>query len=428
MRHFSIGWRQVWACLILMAVGAALIASAFSVVAVPLGKEFHPSRMVLMLAMTIMALVSALLSPWLGGLMDRMSLRRLMFMGAGSLVAGYVALSFTTSFTQVLIVYGVFMAPANILIGPIAASVLISRWFIKRRGAALGIVISGVALGGFLFPPMVQWLLDTVDWRVAFRVMAVLVGISAFAAITMVVDHPSDRGLHPDGAEIDPDEGRALVTGPELTTRAILSDKSFWFSAIVFAAVLSGMKGMVTNLMPLALDEGIAATAAALLISFYSACGFLSKLSFASVADKLNLRKLMFVSLGGFAVGMACLIRADAGYWTIVVGIGLAGLFGGMMAPMQGLLVPRIYGRHVVGKVSGLLNLVVMVALLSSPPVFGLIYDLTGNYDGIFLAYAVWAVAAMLLVPYIRMVPFAPLEEEGQGKDEVLGKVVPQQG
>lgn len=97
---FSLGWRQVAACVFLLAA-CSMIASAYSVVAIPLGRAFHPSLM--MLTMTVMALVSGLLAPFLGNLMDRTSVRRLMLLGGGLLTAGFAALSLTTSFTQVLL-------------------------------------------------------------------------------------------------------------------------------------------------------------------------------------------------------------------------------------------------------------------------------------------------------------------------------------
>ena len=85
--NFSVGWRQVWACLVLMAA-VGMIAMTYGILAVPLAQEFKPSRMVLMLAMTIMAGTTAVLSPWLGNLMDRVSLRMLMVAGAVMVASG----------------------------------------------------------------------------------------------------------------------------------------------------------------------------------------------------------------------------------------------------------------------------------------------------------------------------------------------------
>lgn len=401
---FGAGPRQVIACLLMMAAGA-MITSGYGVVAVPLGEEFAPSRMVLMLTMTIMSLIAGLLAPTLGTLMDRVSLRLVMALGAALIVAGFVALSFATSFIQVLIIYGVFMAPANILVGPMAATVLLSRWFVKRRGAALGIAISGTSLGSFFFPPVIQFLLDNNEWREAMRLLALIVAICILPAAALVVNRPSDKGLHPDGERAPAQDAGNAQGAANITLRALLTDPTFWILSAIFAVVFSGMMGMVTNLVPLAIDEGISAGSAALLISIFAACGFIAKLVFAAAADRLNPRHMILVSIAGFGAGMGCLIAAEAGYWLIALAVALLGLFGGLMTPMQGLLVPLIFGQHVVGRVTGILSLVVLCALLATPPLFGLVHDLTGDYDAIFLVFALLAVGIMLLVPAMRLSP-----------------------
>jgi MFS family permease len=412
MTNFAVGWRQVALSFVLLAA-VAMIASAYSVVAVPLAQEFKPSRMVLMLAMTVLSGVSGLLSPLLGGLMDRVSLRRMMLAGTLLLAAGYAALSWATSFSQVLVIFGVLVAPANVLLGPVAVTVLLSRWFVKRRGTAIGIAIAGVAMGGVVFPPLIQWLVDSYEWRLGLRLFALVLLALTVPAAALVVNAPAERGLHPDGAEADVDTGVGRAAAPRISAIGIIADPAFWLAAFVFAVVLSGMKGMVTNLAPLAIDEGVRASDAALLISVYSGCGFVAKLGFAGVADRINPRTLMFVSLAGFASGMACLTQASAGYWAIAIGVGLIGLFGGLMVPLQSLLVPRIFGQHVVGRAMGLISFVTLCALLATPPIFGLIFDLTGSYEAISLGFAVLACATMLVVPYIRLHPRAEAAARG---------------
>ena len=144
-RKFALGWRQVGACLILMAA-CGMIATTYSVIAVPLAEEFQPSRMVLMLAMTVMALVTALVSPPLGSLMDRLSMRLMTGLGVGFIVAGYFALSFTTSFLQAIIIFGLLMGPAQVLLGPMAGDSLdrVDIHFHQGQvGAAHGSILPG---------------------------------------------------------------------------------------------------------------------------------------------------------------------------------------------------------------------------------------------------------------------------------------------
>lgn len=401
---FAVGWRQVGVCFMLLAV-VGMIASTYSIVAVPLAQEFEPSRMVLMLSMTVLAGACAVLSPLLGTLMDRISVRKLMVVGGICLAAGYAAISLATTFTQVLVIFGVLIAPANVLLGPVAATVLLSRWFAKRRGRAIGIAIAGISAGGFFFPMIIQGLLDAHEWRQAIQLLALVILAWTVPTALLVVDRPSDRGLNPDGAAEPPEMAREEMAKAPISARAILSDPAFWLIAGTVAIVTSGLKGMVTNLAPLAIDTGIDASDAAMLVSIYAGFGFISKMSFAALSDRLGPRMLMFISLGGFALGMALLTQAHLGYAVIAFGVAVIGLFGGLMVPTESYLAPRVFGQRAVGRAMGLLSGVILIALLSTPPLFGLIHDITGSYTGIFWVFCGLALAALLWLPAIRLHP-----------------------
>ena len=401
-RSFAVGWRQVGACMVLLAV-TAMITSSYSVIAVPLGTEFQPSRMVLMLSMTVLSGVSAIISPSVGKLLDRVSLQAAMALGGVLLALGFIAISFAQTFNHVLIVYGVLVAPANLLIGPLACTVLLTRWFAKRRGAALGVAIAGIALGGVVFPPVMQFLLAEFEWRNGLRLLSLIVLAITLAAAAFVVNYPGERGFHPDGARVDPEAAVEVNKVRTIAASTLLRDPSFWMVAVLVATVTAGLKGMVTNLVSLATDVGIAAGSAAFLISMYASSGFVAKLGFAAMADRMNPRHLMAISLIGYAVGCVAMIWADAGFAAIALGVMLMGFFGGMMMPMESFLIPRIWGREVVGRVGGMLNLVILSFLLISPPLFGRIYDITGSYDVIFGLFAALAIMMLLLVPVVRL-------------------------
>lgn len=415
---FAVGWRQVCASFMLLAA-AGMIAGTYSIVAVPLAQEFQPTRTVLMLTMTVLSGVCALLSPFFGALMDRVSLRTLMIAGGLLLSAGYTGVSLATNFNQVLIIFGVLIAPANVLIGPVAVTVLLSRWFAKRRGRALGIAIAGISAGVFFFPMIIQGLLNAHEWREALRLLALILVGWTIPAACLVINRPSDRGLNPDGEAQPPEMTREELAKAPFSARAVLTDPSFWMIAATIAIVTSGMKGMITNLAPLAIDNGVTASKAALLVSVYAGCSFVAKLNFAALADRLGARVLMFASLLGVAAGMACLTQAALGYGVIALGVGIIGLFGGLMVPTESYLAPRVFGQRAVGRAMGLLTGVILLALLSSPPVFGLIFDLTGSYNGIFWTFCGLSLAALFWLPAIRMHP------RESPPDEPVGASVP---
>ncbi|EJL21349.1 MFS transporter [Novosphingobium sp. AP12] len=401
---FAAGWRQVAVGFMLLAA-TGMVASTYSIVAVPLAKEFHPSRTVLMLAMTVLSGTSAVLAPLLGNLMDRVPLRRLMLAGGVCLALGYAVMSLATSFMQVLVIFGVLIAPANVLIGPVAITVLLSRWFAQKRGRAVGIAIAGISAGGFFFPLIIQALLNANEWRQALQLLSLVLLAWTIPVTMLVIDRPSDRGLNPDGATEAPQLSKEELAKAPISAREVLSDPTFWILAVTVSIVTAGLKGTITNLAPLAIDAGIKAKDAAALISIYAACGFVAKLNFAALCDRLGARTLMYISLAGFSVGMVCLTQAMRGYWMIAFGIALAGLFGGLMVPAESYLAPRVFGQRAVGRAMGLLSGTILLAMLATPPIFGLIFDLFGSYTGVFWTFAGLALLALTWVRVIRMHP-----------------------
>jgi sugar phosphate permease len=323
------------------------------------------------------------------------------------LAAGYAAISLATTFVHVLVVFAVLIAPANVLLGALAVTVLLSRWFVQRRGTAMGIAFAGISVGGFFFPIIIQSLLDAFEWREALRLLGLVLVVWTVPATLLTMERPSNLGLHPDGAAAPPPQLGPELAARSVSAREILGDPAFWLIAVTVAIVTAGMKGLITNLAPLAIDEGIDAGDAAFLVSIFAACSLVSKLSFAALADKLGPRVLMFVSLGGFALGMAVLTQAKLGYAAIALGVGVTGLFGGMMIPTESYLAPRVFGQQAVGRALGMLSGVILIGLLSTPPLFGLIFDLTGSYTGIFWAFSGLALLALAWVPTMRLSPRA---------------------
>lgn len=401
--HKGTGRRQVALCFFLLAAGT-MAASTYSIIAVPLADEFQTSRMVLMLAMTAMEGASAVMSPFAGNLMDRVSLRKLMLMGGALLSGTHLVLSYVTSFNQVLLIYALLMAPAGLLLGPISTSVLLSRWFVERRGRALGIAIAGISMGAVVFPPLIQALLDSFHWREAFRLLALILLCFTIPAALLIVNRPPERRGHHEGET----GGYATDTVPLSTAmipsvRAILRNPTFWLVVLMVGVVSSGIKGMVTNLAPLATDEGISPSIAAMLISAYATCGVLAKLSFAWVADRIHPRGIMFAMVSGFSVGMACLTQAHYGFWPIAIGVCIVGMSGSAMVALQSMLIAWIFGPRVVGRVMGVMGSVLLLTSLATPPAFGLIFDLTGSYSAIFMIFVGLSVLALAAIPHIRL-------------------------
>jgi MFS family permease len=404
-RKIFFGWWQVGACMLLQGINVGTIVLAFSILVVPIGQAFEASRTSLMLAMTVQVLISGAMAPLLGPAIDRYSLRNLALAGSALLVLGFLALSFARSITHVIAIYGLFMAPANVLLGPVVASALLSRWFVRRRGLAMGIAATGISLGGLIFPPVIQGLIDAFEWRSALRLLSVVIFCGTTPVIFFVVTNtPADRKLRPDN-DLQLDSVREEAAGVQFgSTGAILKDPSFWLITIAMGVIFCGNRGVIANLAPLAIDLGTRPDRAALLVSVFSIGALTGKMMFAASADRLDPRLVMGVALFIYALGLLC-FWYGAGYPILTIGALLLGLAVGGILPLQAFLLARAFGSQNIGRAMGLMIFVFAPFQLMMPLFFGWIFDETGSYDNALLLFATLSMAAILLPPLIRTQP-----------------------
>lgn len=404
-KTFYPGWWQVVVALLVQAIGAASIFTAYSIVAAPLKAEFQPSNMVLMFGLTVTSLASGILSPPLGSAFDRFSIRLLMAVGASWIAIGFLMLSLTQSMTQVVIVYAAFMAPALVLLGPIGCATLLSRWFNRRRGLAMGLASSGGAVGGLILPPLMQSLIDHFEWRTALQVYGVIIFAVAVPLVLLLLrDRPAK-----DVVAIEQLTGKTDTPAVEpptlvLSTKALLAHPAFWLISMVLGTLFAGPMAVISNMVQFVGTKGISAAQGALLLSVLSGANFGGKLVCASVMDRAPLRLLYALMLCGLAISMLGFLTVQPFSMLMLVAV-ICGLSSGGASSLWSLTLSRVYGAQQIGRVMGIMTLVIMPFTLFSPPVFGWVYDQFGNYDRGFIGYLLMLGLAMLCLARLRLNP-----------------------
>ncbi len=406
------GWWQVATVLTVQAVCSASIFTGYSIIAVALKAEFQSSNAQLMMGVMVVSMLSGVLSPVLGRAFDTVSIRFLMALGGVFLGGGFLLLSFASSMWQVVAVYAVCMSLATILLGPIAASALLARWFDRRRGMAMGIAASGGALGGLLIPPLLHWLLQGMEWRMALRLYALITFLlTSPLVLCFISNRPQDRNISPEppGARQPAISNHAIVT-----TKTLLSEPRFWITSVVLGSLFAGPMGVVSNMMQFASTKGITAAKAALLLSIISGANFAGKLIVASVSDRVSLKLALSTMLVAMSVAMLGLWQLNQ-YSGILAMVTLAGLAGGGTLPLWSLLISRLYGPAQIGKVMGAMSFVIMPFSMLAPPIFGWVYDQYQQYDIAFIGVVVMLVIALALLSQIATEPQLAPEGKAAG-------------
>lgn len=397
-KGFFLGWRIVIIAFLVQMISSGTIFYSYSIVAVPLGAEFQSSRTSMMFGITAMALAAGLMSPLLGRAIDRHSVRAMMIAAALALPLGYLLLSFVTDIWQVPVIYGTCMAVAIVMLGPLAASALLARWFKSKLAFVMGISAVGTSLGGFLFPPLIEWMTGAFEWRTAFRLLALLILVLALPATLLVINRPQDKLLRAYGSSdtVAPTSTPSSPTAPS----TFLKNRTFWLLAAVMSGPVAVGPALMSNLVPFAIDAGVSKEQGALLISIIAVCGAAGKLAFGAIADRMDLRAglgaallLLFTGLGFFL---------GKGLPMLVAGSVATGLASGGVFPVWSATMVWLFGATNFGRATGQLSLVLMPMGFISPLLTGGIYDLTGSYKPAFILLMVVLAGSVLLLPTIR--------------------------
>jgi MFS family permease len=150
------GWLIVTGVFVAQLFTLGFFTYAFGLLVVPVQAEFGASRSEVMASMTGAGIVGLFIAPIVGTLVDRWSVRGLMIIGSLVFTAALLLLSLSRSVVDFVLVFALLISVANMLLGPVTCSAVVSRWFTTSRGKALGVAAIGASVGGMLVPMLLQ--------------------------------------------------------------------------------------------------------------------------------------------------------------------------------------------------------------------------------------------------------------------------------
>lgn len=354
------------------------------------------SRSTVFLPTSLIILLVGGLSPLIGYLIDRYSIR-IIFV-AGILVQGTALLLFSrvqtpVQYVAVSLLLGIGMSGVTIL----PNQVLVSRWFQSRVGLVNGIVLGATALGAAIAPALITRIIVAADWRTAFIIVALLASVPPLLVVlTVVRDRPQDMGLQPYGAA--PAAAAAPLEG--MTLRDAARRPTFWvFAAVIF---LGGMpcyshnKHILVFLKELGFDPISAADYKGFYF-FVSACG---RLLFGWLADRTDRRNLLAFQVFLIGVGFPLLFLVPAHPSVLIPSLLLLGAGYGGLLPSVPILSVHYFGRAHLGTILGAFKISYDLAAAGAPAFTAALYDHYGSYTVPQVWLTAFAWAALLLVVF----------------------------
>lgn len=399
---FFYGWVMVAVAFVTMGIGVNA-RTAFSLLFPPIVDEFGWERGVTAGAFSFGFLVSAVLTPTLGRMMDRSGPRAVMELGVGLMGAGLLLAPLTSEPWHLYLTLGVLVGGGSVCLGYSGQSLFLPNWFVRRRGLAIGIAFAGVGIGSITLLPWVQLVIEGAGWRTACVAMGLLI-LLVLAPINLLLrKRPEDMGLQPDGdaapANLAAQQASNVVDAAwaavDWTLGRAIRTARFWWLALGYFCALYAWYAVQVHQTKYLVEIGFSPIVAAWALGLVSLAGIPGQIALGHISDRIGRESVWAASSLGFVVCYLALILLQQTptlpllYLMIaaqgVLGYGLTSIFGAVVAEI-------FQGKH-YGSIFGTLMLAAIAGGALGPWVTGALHDALGSYN---LAFWIGVGASLL--------------------------------
>jgi len=358
--------------------------------------EFNWDRGALSAGYSVMVLVAGPVAIVAGKLSDKYGPRAVVTIGGLLSGAGYLLSYQISSLWHVYLIWGIGMGiGSTFLLLPVMA--IIPRWFIKRRGIAMGIVMSGLGIGGVISPMLSQWLISAYDWRFAFIILGVITLVIIIPLAQFMRYSPQRAGLEPYGEnEIIEDKQSQSLAIEGLSFGQAIRTSRFWLFGLIQAGMFFCMGTVGVHIIPHATDIGIPELMAASILSISAAVGIFGRIAIGFISDRIGSKLALSACLSLGTLALIWLLFANE-IWMFYLYAVLQGLSFASVVTLLPVLPAELFGLKSLGVMIGALTVVGIIGEAIGPVLAGSIFDITGSYRLAFLISVAMCAAAVIL-------------------------------
>lgn len=304
---------------------------------------------------SLFLLLSALLTPVLGALCDRYPARRIMFFGVLLIVVPLGFYAYISSLTEMILIYLVCAVGLSAC-GLVPNMLILSRWFVNKRGLAVGILLMGSSLGGALFPLIAKQSLADQGWREAITLIAIVGGTLMMLGLLLVRNQPAPdevaSATKSDTPTTDGTPEPTADTPAGYTLREASRLPAFYLLMLATAALWFCIVGILQHQsIYLGQDLGVSKSQLPVIFSVFFWSAIVGKLLFGYLGDRFDKVLILLLSIINLLLGLVVLRAADASNeftlfaYAIVYGVGFSGSFSAIQLVLADFFAGPSYGR-----------------------------------------------------------------------------------
>jgi MFS family permease len=400
VRRIFYGWWIVAVAFVTHCLTTGIVFYSFGVFLPALTEAFGWTRAQAAFGFSLASLCGAFYSPAIGRVVDRRGSRPSQLLGAAAMALGFWLLHRVSSLLEFYLVMGAVVSLGATALGALPSNAAVTRWFVRRRGQALGIATAGISMGGVIFVPLTEWLLARSGWRGAFAWLGVIVLAAAVPPVALLMRRaPEVMGLRPDGdAHGAPlDAAAALELERSWTAAEALRSRNFWLITAAFSLTGGGLSATLLHQIAFLRDRGLGGAAAAWVLGATAGMGVLGKLGFGALLDRFGERTIILVCFGLQAVGVLLLIAPSTpvllAVFVVVYGFAMGG-----NATLWATVVATCFGRLHYGGIAGWMTPCIVFVQALAIPLAGALRDASGRYEPAFAVIVALTGAAMACI------------------------------
>jgi MFS family permease len=406
---FFPGWRMVAVSAVGLFMGyVPVIGFSFTVFFKSLSQEFRWSRAQISLGFSLSLLVLSATLPFVGRLVDRYGARRIILPASFLFGLGLASFYFLTNSLWHFYAIYLFLGVVGAGTAAVPYYKVLSQWFDRRRGLALGLAMGGAGVGFFVMPTLSYALIAKTGWRTAY----VLIGLSVIVVTLPIVglflkEKPEDLGLSIDGEAKTDDSGNQFSILPGSSRREAWSSATFWMLCTSLFLVSLSLNGCLIHMSPLLTDRGVSPQSATFAVSLLGGATLLGRVATGYLLDRFFATN---VAIGFFSIAALGVLMLWSGVTSslsfvaaVLVGVGI-GAEGDIMA----YLVSRYFGLRAFGEIYAYVLAIYTLGAVVGPLLMGVVFDAKGSYDAILGPFLFITLAGAVLMT--RLGPYRTWE------------------
>ncbi|MBI4334192.1 MAG: MFS transporter [Chloroflexi bacterium] len=385
---------------ILVAAGTAIIVIingtfySYGVFFKPLLLDFGWARAELSGPVSLRLLATGVFGIIAGAIVDRGGPRWVVSGGIALLATGYLLTARMTSLWELYLYLGLISGIGMGVPYPVITSV-VSRWFTRKRGLAVGIILAGYGIGQVIFPPLTAYLIAAFSsWRTAFVVLGLIVAGVAIP-LGFVLKRPpaaaAATAASPGGKS-----DAAAAKEDRWSFKDSLKTQPLWQIGALYLLFSICLQAIMVHLVPHAIDMGIDPLAASILLTIVGGANAIGRIAGGGLSDRIGTKRTMIISIVLPGLMIPSLIFANSLFWLYAIAAVYGVGYGGLSSTVP-KLTSEYYGLHSLGALLGIIQLTFAVGGAIGAPLTGAVYDRTGSYTLAFILLTAFLAMAFVI-------------------------------